>query len=211
MNNKIITMSVGPVGTNAYIFYNEATHKGVLIDPGCEAEKILNRIKSESLSISAILLTHGHFDHIGAVNDVRQALNIPVYATEKEAVIANDQKLNGTKFFGMAPMTASVDEFLVPDSEINLGCGILRILSTPGHTHGSISIYSAAEKTLFSGDCMFRESYGRHDLPTSNFESLKQSMMMLLKLPEDTEVYPGHGLPTTIGHEKIHNLIINEL
>jgi len=210
MNNKIITMPVGPVGTNAYIFYNETSRKGVLIDPGDEADKILNRIKAEQLSISAILLTHGHFDHIGAVNDIRQSLGIPVYATEKEAVIANDQKLNGTKFFGMKPMTANVDEFLAIDSEIDFGCGILRILSTPGHTHGSVSFYSAAENILFSGDCMFRESYGRHDLPTSNFESLRQSMMMLLKLPADTRVYPGHGLSTTIGHERMHNLIVRE-
>ena len=206
---KIMTLTI-PVGfaqTNAYICYNDNTRKGILIDPGSEADKIRGQASALGITITAILLTHGHLDHIGAVDELRQALKVATYTSKKEAALANDQNLNGTALFNMPPITVTVDHFLEHDQEIDLGAGKIRVVSTPGHTHGHLSFYIPDAGILFSGDCLFHESYGRYDLPTGDFPTLKQSLMTLFALPPETAVYPGHGPSTTIEHEKIHNLI----
>lgn len=201
------TIPVGFAQTNAYICYNDATRKGILIDPGGDADKIRAKIAEHNIAVTAILLTHGHLDHIGAADELRAALNVAVYASKKEAALANDQNLNGTAVFRMPPITVTVDHFLEHNQEIDHGCGKIRVLSTPGHTHGHLSFYLPEADILFSGDCLFAESYGRYDLPTGDFPTLRQSLMVLLALPPQTMVYPGHGPSTTIEHEKIHNLI----
>ena len=206
-NTKVITIPVGFAQTNTYICYDEESKKGVVIDPGAEAGRILAEINRRGLAISAVLFTHGHLDHIGAVNAVKAGLGAKVYASEKEAALANDQNQNGTKFFGMSEITADVDEFLTDFQEIDFGCGKIRALSTPGHTHGHTCFYLPEADMLFTGDCLFRESYGRYDLPTGDFAALKQSLHFLFGLPPQTVVYPGHGPSTTIGHEKASNPI----
>ena len=206
---KIMTHTI-PVGfaqTNAYICYDDAARKGILIDPGGEADKIRAVVSKHGITVAAILLTHGHLDHIAASDEMRGALGVPVYASEKEAQLANDQSLNGTEAFRMPPITAVVDNFIGRGDELDFGCGKIRVLCTPGHTHGHLSYYIPQAGMLFSGDCLFRESYGRYDLPTGSFHALRQSVMSLLVLPPQTVVYPGHGPTTTIAHEQTHNLI----
>ena len=206
---KIMTLTI-PVGfaqTNAYICYNHDTKEGILIDPGGDAAKIQAQIAKHGLTITAILLTHGHLDHIGAADELRASLKVATSTSKKEAALANDQNMNGTAFFRMPPINAVIDHFLEGGDETDHGCGKIQVLSTPGHTHGHLSFYLPDADILFSGDCLFAESYGRYDLPTGDFPTLKQSIMSLFTLPPQTIVYPGHGPSTTIKHEKDHNLI----
>jgi len=208
MKTMALTIPVGFAQTNAYICYDDEARKGILIDPGADAAKIMAKIAAHKITITAILLTHGHLDHIGAVDELRSTLSVPTYTSKKEAVLANDQNMNGTAFFRMPPITATIDHFVEHNQELNdFGCGKIRALSTPGHTYGHLSFYLPNADILFSGDCLFHESYGRYDLPTGNFEVLKQSLASLFTLPPQTIVYPGHGQSTTIEHEKINNLI----
>ena len=203
----VITIPVGPYATNAYIYCNEATRAGIVIDPASDAQGILDRAKAHGVDIRAVLITHGHFDHIGAVDEIRAALNVPVYASRLEANLAKDASQNGTQFFGMRPITATVDNFLSEEGAVDFGGVTMHVLATPGHTLGSLCFYVPEENALFAGDTLFKESYGRYDLPTGDYTELISSLERLLALPEETVVYPGHGPATTIGYERINNLI----
>lgn len=207
MKTMTLTIPVGFAQTNAYICYDDTTRKGILLDPGGDADKIRAKIAEHGITVTAILLTHGHLDHIGAAEELRAGLNVPVYTSKKEAMLANDQNLNGTMLFRIPPINVTVDHFLEDGQEIDFGSGKIRVISTPGHTHGHLSFHLPEADILFSGDCLFAESYGRYDLPTGDFPTLKQSLMTLFALPTQTIVYPGHGPSTTIEHEKTHNLI----
>ena len=202
---KIITVCVGSAGTNAYILHDKQSLTGVVIDPGADALQILAEITKRGLDIGAILLTHAHFDHIGAADEVAEKLGIPIYASEYEAHAASDPNLNGAAYFRRSDVMTTAVDILMPDTTLDIGDSKLQIIHTPGHTQGSLCFYAPAEGALFSGDTLFRESYGRYDLPSGDFAALKQSLAKLLALPESTTVYPGHGSTTTIGHERIHN------
>jgi len=207
MKTMTLPIPVGFAQTNAYICYDHDTKKGILIDPGGEAAKIRGIIDKHGINIAAILLTHGHLDHIGASDELRDSLKVAVYTSKKEAHLANDQNLNGTSLFRMKPINVTVDHFLQDGEEVDFGCGKITVMHTPGHTHGHLSFYLPHADILFSGDCLFRDSYGRYDLPTGDFPTLRQSLMMLFDLPAQTVVYPGHGPSTTIEYEKINNHI----
>jgi len=202
----IKTVSVGMGPTNAYIYYNDR-RQGILIDPADDASHILSEINKLKIKITAIIITHGHFDHTKAANEIKKALDVPIYASKKDATLANNQDQNGTNYFRFNPIAVNVDKFLPFDGDIDFDGIVMQVIATPGHTHGSICLYAPNDSVLFSGDTLFRQSYGRYDLPTGNFETLKISLEKLFALPDDTEVYPGHGSSTTIGYEKIHNLI----
>ena len=201
-----ITLPVGSYATNAYIYFNEGSRAGVIIDPAADAAVILAKVKEHGLNIRGILLTHGHFDHIGAVDEVRHALGVPVYATRHDANLANDAALNGTGFFGMRSINVTVDNFIT-SGPLDLEGLEIQALATPGHTLGSLCFYVPAEDVLFSGDTLFKQSYGRYDLPTGDYTALTASLDMLLAMPAQTVVYPGHGPATTIGYEQTNNMI----
>jgi len=208
MKNKVITLVVGSVRTNAYIYYNEENRCGVIIDPGAEANKILVEVKAHNLDIQGIFLTHGHFDHTKAADEVRNALDVPIYALEEDADLANNPDQNGTAAFKMKPMTVTIDKILHDNEELDFGFGKIQVLHTPGHTHGSVCFYAPDDDIIFTGDCLFKEAYGRYDFPTGKLSTLKNSLQRLFAtLPEKTLVYPGHMETTTIGHEKTHNPI----
>lgn len=203
----VIKLTVGTFGTNTYIYFDENSRQGVVIDPAAEAERILAKISELALEIQAILLTHGHFDHTSGVNEVRAALNVPVYAAQHEAALISDPAQNGADYFGIKVANVEVDKLLSQEGEAKFGGLKIHVLATPGHTRGCICFYIPETKALFAGDTLFKESYGRYDLPTGDFPALTGSLNRLLMLPEDVVVYPGHGPSTTIGHEKTHNLI----
>ena len=156
----------------------------------------------------AVLLTHGHFDHIIGVPEVKRAFHLPVYASETEDAMLADTSLNLSCHL-LGKQTSFHADVLVRDGdELELLGYKWKVIATPGHTSGSVSYYIPQEGVLLSGDTLFYESYGRTDLATGSSSDITDSLLnKLFVLPEDTMVYPGHGDPTTIGYEKEHNPI----
>lgn len=194
------------VGTNCYLVYREDLKRAVIVDPGDNGAHILNTCRECGIIPEAVVLTHGHFDHILAVEEIRRAFKeITVYAAEKEAKLLGDPRLNLTASYGTG-VTLSPDH-LVKDGDILELAGFKwQVIETPGHTEGSVCLWIKEEEVLISGDTLFAESLGRTDFPTGSSADIIRSIKeRLFVLPDDTMVYPGHGDPTTIGHEKTHN------
>ena len=192
---RIETMVLGMVSTNTYILYKEGENQAVIVDPAAAPERILEKCRQLSLTPAAILLTHGHFDHIGAV-----------IAGEKEDGLMRDPIRNLSSQFGSS-FTAKATR-LVKDGDVISLLGMeIQVMETPGHTPGSVCYYIPDEEVLLSGDTLFCESYGRTDFPGGSGSQMIQSIGRLLTLPEETMVYPGHEGPTAIGHEKQYNPI----
>lgn len=206
---EVVTIIVGIVSTNCYLVYNVDNKEAVIIDPGDKAEEIIKRVDELNLSVRAILITHGHFDHIGAADALRNNYSVKVYSGEHEKDVISNIDLNGSKFFKLN-YEVEADILLKDNEELNI-CGIrFTILYTPGHTKGGICYYIPDEKMLFCGDTLFYESIGRTDRPTGDKEVLYKSIRNLYNnLPDDIILYPGHGQKTTIGHEKINNPYVN--
>lgn len=203
---RIQTMVLGAVQTDCYLVYGEDSKEGVIIDPADNADYIGRRCMELHVTPRAILLTHGHGDHILAVEELRRQYGIPVIAGEKEADMLLDPVLNLSQGLGMAPVSLRADQEVQDGDVLALAGFSFRVIETPGHTSGSLCYYVEEEKVLFSGDTLFAESLGRTDFPTGNTQEIIQSIAgVLLKLPEDVMVYPGHGEPTTIGHERKYN------
>ncbi len=202
---EIKSLILGPVSTNCYFLINSKTKETILIDPADRADQIIAKISGEQLMPVAILLTHGHFDHIMAVEEIARTYSIPYYICDSEAELMEQPDLNGA-FLVRENISVRRDR-LVKDKEIlELASCEVKVLHTPGHTAGSVCYYIEDEKALFSGDTLFCKSVGRTDLPTGNSEVLLESISeRLLCLPEETHVYPGHGMATTIGYEKKNN------
>ena len=203
---RIKTYPVGQIGTNCYILYREGTGKAVIADPGDNGAYILNMCRELSVTPEAILLTHGHFDHILAVEDIRRAFpEIKVYGGDAEKDLFTNSSLNLSSGFGSACVVPDVE--YVKDGEMLSLAGIsFEVLFTPGHTCGSVCYLIREEEVLISGDTLFQESLGRTDFPTGNQNQIVKSIReKLFTLPEDTLVYPGHGDKTTVGHEKVYN------
>lgn len=203
---KVKRFITKPNQENVYIYYNEESRKGIVLDPGGEAQKINKFILENNLTIPYILLTHGHFDHILAVADVKRATNALVAASEDERELLRNPKLNLSLEVLKEPCVVEVDLPLVEDDVFRLDDISFTTISTPGHTAGGMCFYVEEEGILFAGDTLFFESVGRVDLPTANPKALDESLKKLFKmLPDDTRVYPGHGKPTYIKHERAHN------
>ncbi len=205
-NFRIRTCTVGMVGTNCYLVYREYLKKAVIVDPGDNGAHILNKCREYGIIPEAIVLTHGHFDHILAVEEIRRAFQeITVYAAEKEAKLLGDPRLNMTGSYGTG-FSLRPDR-LVKDGDVLELAGLKwQVIETPGHTTGSMCLWIEEEDVLISGDTLFAESLGRTDFPTGSSADIIRSIKeRLFVLPEDTMVYPGHGEPTTIRHEKAHN------
>jgi len=196
---------VGPVQTNCYFLFDKETKECVIVDPGDEAEKILRFIRNKQLKVTAILLTHGHFDHIQAVSDVQKATGAKVMASRAEKIII-ESTTNNLSSVMSASCTTSVDEYLEDGQEIELLGQTVRCILTPGHTIGGMCFYFPKAGILFSGDTLFQESVGRTDFPTGSMSQIIHSIReKLLILPPAVRVYPGHGMTTSIGEEKMYN------
>lgn len=198
-------LAVGPVQENTYILWNEKK-EGIIFDPGSESKKIIALVEKRGIKPLAILLTHAHFDHIGAVDDVRERWNIPVYLHENEKKWLGDPSKNGSTHFMQNITAKPADHLISEEGELKIGDFVFQVLETPGHSPGSVSYYVSAEETVFSGDALFSGSIGRTDLFGGDQRLLLKSIHdKLLNLPEETMVLSGHGPETTIGHEMDSN------
>lgn len=199
----IRNLVVGPVMTNCYLAINENTKEAICVDPGDRAEAIIEKIVKEDLKLRGILLTHGHFDHISAVREVREYFQVNLYANEKEKLLLASPDLNLSRDFVGRPTALSAEEWLTDGQRFTLAGFEIQAIATPGHTEGGMCYYFPKEGVLFSGDTLFRGSMGRTDFPTGDYATLISSIKeKLLVLPEETIVYPGHDADTKIGLEK---------
>lgn len=193
------------MGVNCYIYYNEDSKKGFIVDPGMASDKVRDFIEDKKLQIEAILLTHGHGDHIMGVDYFRELYQCPVYAHEAERDILEVAELNKSRELFGSPVELSNITYLKTGEDLALESTKVQVLHTPGHSLGGVSYLT--DEGLFSGDTLFKLGIGRYDLYGGNFDQLEDSIMnKLYNLPEDTAVYPGHGVATTIGYEMKKNL-----
>lgn len=208
---KLDSFVFNPFGENTYIIHDEETRECVIVDPGCatsaEEDRLYGFIDSHQLKPLMIVNTHGHVDHVVGNNAVKQHYGIPVAAHPNTHLDFTQAKRQAV-WLGMQPVgdIDPPDTDLQDDQIIKVGNGVLEVICTPGHARGSVSLYAPVEGWVFTGDALFSRSIGRTDLPGGNFDELRESIRTrLFTLPEDTEVYCGHGESTTIGEEKDFN------
>lgn len=189
--------------TNCYIIEDESSKEALVIDPGGEADKIVDMLDTLGASLKYIYLTHCHADHTHGVNELRAQKGATVLIHRADYENINNDRINLATYIGLNEIyiddVMRVDEY----DKIHVGNIELEVIHTPGHTEGGSSLYCKEEKMVFTGDAMFRGTWGRTDLPTGSLEQIMDSIMeKLLKLPDDTIVYPGHGKSTMIREER---------
>lgn len=197
-------MQVGMMGVNCYLIGNEETKEAAVIDPGGDAEKIAEKIKRNNLTLKYIILTHAHIDHIMGVEELKEATGAQLVVHHLEAPLLKDPQGNLSAVFD-EPLILPQPDLLVDEGDtLELGNLDLKIIHTPGHTRGGMSIL--VENKLFCGDTLFAGSVGRTDFPGGDMNALISSIKdKLFKLPEETQVFPGHMQTTSIGDEKKNN------
>ena len=199
-----IKKTVGIMGVNCYILADK--NEAIIIDPGSDAENIINTLKENNICAKYIVLTHCHFDHILAVEKLIQKLDVKLITCQSEKENLLDSSINYTNRYSRKPVSLLADLYVKNGDVIKSGEFDFKVLETPGHTSGSMCLYCEKESILISGDTLFFESVGRCDLSTGNGDILVKSIKdQLYSLPDDTLVLPGHGENTTIGHEKKNN------
>ncbi len=205
-NMKMKQFVVGPVQTNCYVVINTETQECIVVDPGDKGDSIAYTLRNDGLKPVAILLTHGHFDHICGVNEVKKAFGIDVYVHERDSELISDPEKNDSLMFIGKGVSVEADKLLHGGEQLDFAGFKIDVLHTPGHTPGSVCYYIKEKGVLLSGDTLFQMSVGRTDLPGGSMSSLVSSLKeKVITLPEDTVVYPGHGEATSIEVEKKYN------
>ncbi|MDO4281273.1 MAG: MBL fold metallo-hydrolase [Peptococcaceae bacterium] len=201
---KIKTLVVGSLEENCYVVYDPISREAIITDPGDEPEKIIDFIRAENLKPLEIINTHGHWDHIGAVNAIKEAFGIPFYMHEADAEWLTPPLYN--LFGNHAEKPPVVDRFIKNGDEFRLGTRPLRIIHTPGHTRGGCVIWYMNDDIALTGDTLFKGTVGRTDFPGGSYEEILESVQIrLAALPDDCVVYPGHGPKSTMEFERAHN------
>jgi len=206
------SLTVGPVAENCYVARAEGSDRGIVVDPGEEPERILAAIEDMAVGIDAILVTHCHFDHIGAVSPIAKATGAPVYCPRLEVSVLADI-MAFVPWPGFGPYESyDADETIAGGERLSLGGLDIQVLFTPGHSPGHVTYSVPGEGTVFSGDVLFQGSVGRTDLPGGDWGTLSDSISRLVgELPAETMVYPGHMGITTLGAERATNPFLAEL
>src|SRR4051812_42060228 len=205
-------LTVGPVQENAWIARQEGAAAALLIDPGDEPDTLTGALEELGATVEAILITHCHFDHVGAVAEMARATGAPVYCPAGEVFIL--ENINDfVRFPGFGPFESYSPEETVKDGDrLTLAGFEIDVIGTPGHSPDHVTYSIAQEKAMFSGDVLFQGSIGRTDLPGCDHDLLMRSIAKLLDtLPDDTGVLPGHMQPTTLGAERASNPFLREL
>jgi len=207
---KIGRMAIGSYQTNCYFVYREDSKRAVVIDPADNGAQIYSALERNGFTVEAILLTHGHFDHIWGANELREVSGAKIYALDEEKVLCEDVKNNLSAMVGRA-YTVVPDEYVREGDVLTFDNMEFKVIATPGHTIGSCCYYVEKAGILISGDTLFQESTGRTDFPTGSMSSIVRSIReKLFILPDETKVYPGHGDSTTIAYEKKYNPFVAE-
>lgn len=202
---KIEKWVLGELATNCYIIKNEEKKELVIVDPAACPDLFFKHVQADGYVPKAILLTHGHFDHVMGIDRLVAELDLPVYLLEEEKEVLADPMQNLSAVFGTSYAYKKGEG--LQDLDVFTLAGLqFQVLHTPGHTRGGACYYLAEEKVLLSGDTLFARSIGRTDFPTGSMSTLVRAVKeRLFALPEETKVYPGHGEETTIGEEKREN------
>jgi hydroxyacylglutathione hydrolase len=206
------SFTVGPVAENCYIVRRDGADHGLIVDPGDEPERLLGAIDSLGVAIDAILVTHCHFDHIGAVAPVAEATGAPVWCPRIEVPVLADI-MSYVPWPGFGPFESyEADETVAGGEHLSLAGLEIEVLFTPGHSPGHVTYAIPSEGALFSGDVLFQGSVGRTDLPGGDWGTLLESIRGLVdSYPEETTIYPGHMGVTTLGAERATNPFLAEL
>lgn len=201
---KLERLTLKLLAENCYIYHNE--ENCVVFDPGSDFEHIKDYIVSRNLQVSYILLTHCHFDHVGAASDLKDFFNTKILC-HKDDLATLKMTNKSAEYYGLEPVKVPEIDSFVNDNDIIDFCGTpIKVIHTPGHSTGSVCYYIENDNILISGDTLFLESIGRTDFPTGSYDDIIKSIEeKLYSLPDNTVVYPGHGFHTTIEHEKKAN------
>ncbi len=203
---RVMQRGVGMLATNCYMIINDESHEAILVDPADQADLLQRYLEDQQAKPVAVLLTHGHFDHIGAAEYFRDTYDIPIYACHKEKMMLNTPQMNLSAVYQRGGIAFDADIYCKEGDLLKIAGAELQVIETPGHTPGGCCYYLASEDVLFSGDSLFETSIGRTDLPGGSYSQLMQSIKeKLFVLPGQTKVYPGHGGTSTIDYEKRNN------
>jgi len=206
------TFTVGPVQENCHIARVDGTDQAIVIDPGDEAERLIDAVEALGVSVAAILLTHTHFDHVGAVAPLARATGAEVWCPELEVPVLADI-MRYVPWPGFGPFESyDADHTVAGGETLELAGMEIDVLFTPGHSPGHVTYSVPAEQAVFSGDVLFEGSIGRTDLPGGDHATLMRTLAALVEaLPDETAVYPGHMRTTTIGRERATNPFLAQL
>ena len=207
----IKTLAVGPILTNCYIVGDERSKEGAIIDPGGDAQRILDEVRRLGLTIKYVIDTHGHFDHIGGLADLRRTCpETTVWAHPDTEPLLRDAEINGSRWLALHYEPAEATDRFAGGDTLRLGASELRVLDAPGHCPGSVVLVHDGHALV--GDVLFHGGVGRWDFPGSDYDTLARTMRdVVMTLPDDTIVYPGHGDLTTLGAERRDNFVVREM
>lgn len=204
-------ITVGEFATNCYLVSESANNKTLIIDPGAEPEVIAEFIEQNKLNVVGIVNTHGHADHMLGNAYLKKKYSCQLYIHKDDAVLLVDTEKNCSFFYATKVISPAADYIVSENDIITLGKMKFKVLHTPGHTLGSICLWEQDNILLFTGDTLFCGSVGRCDLEHSSEELLQASLRKLIALPKNTKIYPGHGPPTTLANELLHNSFLSLL
>ncbi len=200
---------VGPLAVNCFILGCEKSKEGVVVDPGGEPDRIIAAISRLGLTITSIINTHGHFDHVGGNGKVREHTGAELLVHEKDVPYLSRAATVAVKYGAISEDSPPPDRFLEDGMVLSFGDYRLEVIHTPGHTPGGSCLYIAGEGIILTGDTLFAEGVGRTDFPGGSHQTLIESIRTrLMTLPDAVRAFPGHGPATTIGHERRHNPFI---
>jgi glyoxylase-like metal-dependent hydrolase (beta-lactamase superfamily II) len=206
---NIDNIVVGALQVNCYIAYDEDSLDAIVVDPGDEAEKIIGFLEYRKLKVSAIVCTHAHFDHIGAIGRLKEKTAAPVILHKEDLDIYKRADKQGVLWGFHIEQQPEPDTYVLEGDEIAVGKSRLKVLHTPGHSPGGICLYG--EGVIFTGDTIFAGSVGRTDFPGGSLTELKRSFARIISLPPETRIFSGHGPMTTVKDEKEDNFFAHEL